>query len=83
MNERHSAEHPTKVNNNSDENGITVITDDDVLLESMGYKKELYRGLDAFANFAFGFTEVAVLPSFISLYTYGLETGGKLTVAVD
>lgn len=63
---------------NSDENASSVIVDDDILLESMGYKKELYRGLDAFANFAFGFTEVAVLPSFISLYTFGLETGGKL-----
>jgi amino acid transporter len=66
---------------NSDENADSAIVDDDILLESMGYKKELYRGLDAFANFAFGFTEVAVLPSFISLYTFGLETGGPAVIA--
>lgn len=73
----HSSINRSLSTSNSDENAITVIMDDDVLLESMGYKKELFRGLGAFANFAFGFTEVAVLPSFISLYTYGLETGGK------
>jgi hypothetical protein len=63
-----------------DENTSLVMTDDDILLERMGYKKELYRGLGSFANFAFGFTEVAVLPSFVGLYTFGLETGGIGTV---
>ena len=43
----------------------------------MGYEKKLHRGLSALSNFAFGFTEVAVLASITSLYGYGLETGGE------
>lgn len=51
--------------------------DDDALLASMGYEKKLHRGLSALSNFAFGFTEVAVLASITSLYGYGLQTGGE------
>jgi hypothetical protein len=51
---------------------------DDALLESMGYEQRLHRGLNTISNFAFGFTEVAILASLTSLYGYGLKTGGKL-----
>jgi hypothetical protein len=50
---------------------------DDLVLKKLGYEQVLHRGLDAFSNFAFGFTEVAVLASFTSQYGYGLQTGGK------
>lgn len=52
--------------------------DDALLLESMGYEQQLHRGLNTISNFAFGFTEVAILASLTSLYGYGLKTGGKL-----
>lgn len=52
---------------------------DDALLESMGYEQQLHRGLNSISNFAFGFTEVAILASLTSLYGYGLKTGGKLS----
>jgi len=52
---------------------------DDALLESMGYEQQLHRGLNMVSNFAFGFTEVAILASLTSLYGYGLKTGGNLT----
>jgi hypothetical protein len=51
--------------------------DDDDSLKKLGYDQVLHRGLSAFSNFAFGFTEVAVLASFTSQYGYGLATGGK------
>ena len=51
--------------------------EDDVGLKRLGYDQVLHRGLNAFSNFAFGFTEVAVLASFTSQYGYGLATGGK------
>ena len=35
-------------------------SEDDLILEKMGYKPVLYRGLGDFTNFAIGFTEVAV-----------------------
>ena len=44
----------------------------------LGYEQVLFRGLSSFSNFAFGFTEVAVLVSFTSQYGYGLQTGGNL-----
>lgn len=50
--------------------------EDDVGLKKLGYDQVLHRGLNAFSNFAFGFTEVAVLASFTSQYGYGLATGG-------
>jgi hypothetical protein len=51
--------------------------DDDDSLKKLGYDQVLHRGLSAFSNFAFGFTEVAVLASFTSQYGFGLATGGK------
>ena len=56
----------------------STIDQDDLLLLKMGYEKKLHRGLTAFSNFAFGFTEVAVFASFTSLYGYGLVTGGNI-----
>lgn len=56
----------------------STFSGDDALLESMGYEQRLHRGLNTISNFAFGFTEVAILASLTSLYGYGLKTGGKL-----
>ena len=39
------------------------VHDDDLILSKMGYKPTLHRGLNSVMNFAFGFVEVAVLPS--------------------
>ena len=50
--------------------------DDDLLLKRLGYTRVLERGLSSFSNFAFGFSEVAVLASVTSLYGQGLQTGG-------
>ena len=58
---------------------MTVGTnDDDLELKKLGYEQKLHRGLNEFSNFAFGFTEVAVLASFTSQYGYGLATGGTV-----
>lgn len=51
--------------------------EEDEGLKRLGYDQVLHRGLSAFSNFAFGFTEVAVLASFTSQYGYGLATGGN------
>ena len=53
---------------------------DDLELKKLGYDQVLHRGLNEFSNFAFGFTEVAVLASFTSQYGYGLQTGGMLRI---
>jgi amino acid transporter len=58
----------------------STAVDDEQILASMGYKQELDRGLGAFMNFAFGFTEVSVLASISSVYSYGLATGGPVVI---
>jgi hypothetical protein len=60
----------------SERNGsqATEADPDDIILSKMGYKQELRRGITAFGNFAFGFTKVAVLASFASVFGYGLTT---------
>ena len=66
--------------NNTVSDTESVVSDDEKILLRMGYKSELYRGLGAFSNFAFGFTEVSVLCSFVSMYSYGLTTGGSAAI---
>jgi hypothetical protein len=47
------------------------------LLRNLGYEQKLFRGLNAFGSFAFGFTEVGIVSSLTSLFGYGLVTGGE------
>ena len=55
---------------------VSSFTKDDIILESMGYKKVLDRGLGIVGNWAFGFSEVAILVSITTLYGGGLRVGG-------
>ena len=71
-NQKNNRENTIDGNNGSD--------DDDRLLEEQGYKQELYRGIGYFSNFAFGFTEVAVIASISGVYGYGLSTGGPVVL---
>jgi amino acid transporter len=54
----------------------SIADSDDLLLKKMGYKPSLFRGLGAMMNFAFGFTEVAVLASICLTFSVGLALGG-------
>lgn len=54
--------------------------EDDRLLAKMGYKQELYRGFNAFMNFSFCFTAVAVISGCSILFPYGLVTGGPVVM---
>ncbi len=42
----------------------------------MGYKQELFRGLNAFMNFSLTFSSIAVLTSLTFVISFGLTTGG-------
>ena len=57
-----------------------LVMTDECIEKASGYKTVLHRGLGAVANFAFGFTEVAVLASFTSLYGTSLSNGGPATL---
>ena len=59
---------------------VAVVMTDECIERASGYKTVLHRGLGAIANFAFGFTEVAVLASFTSSYTSSLALCGPATL---
>ena len=59
---------------------IAVGDEDELELQKMGYKQELYRGFSAFMSFSFCFTAVAVVSSLTGLFTYALETGGPVVI---
>ncbi|MEV3857655.1 amino acid permease [Streptomyces sp. NPDC050095] len=53
----------------------TPIADDD-LLRQLGYKPELTRRMGPFGNFAISFSVISVLSGCMTLYGFGLNTGG-------
>ena len=55
-------------------------SDDNAPMADVGYKQELVRGMDGFMSFAIGFTEVNTIVSVTSVLTYGLVTGGPVTM---
>ena len=57
-----------------------VDEDDDAPMAEIGYKQELDRGMDGFMSFAIGFTEVNAVISVTSVLSYGLITGGPVTI---
>jgi amino acid transporter len=50
--------------------------DDDRLLRELGYEPELSRRMNGFGNFAISFSVISVLSGCMTLYGFGLATGG-------
>ena len=53
---------------------------DDEIMKHSGYEQALHRGLGAMMNFAFGFTEVAILSSLCITFQVGLTNGGPVVI---
>jgi amino acid permease (GABA permease) len=49
---------------------------DEALLHSLGYAQELRRRMGGFSNFAVSFTIISILSGCLTLYGYGMNTGG-------
>src|SRR5215467_4529447 len=47
-------------------------------LHRMGYAQELRRRMSTFSNFAVSFTIISILSGCLTLYGYGMNTGGPL-----
>jgi amino acid permease (GABA permease) len=52
------------------------VDDDSKRLHQLGYAQELKRTMSAFSNFAVSFTIISVLSGCLTLYGFGLDTGG-------
>ena len=60
----------------TDENRTT----DEQRLHELGYAQELARTMSGFSNFAVSFTIISILSGCLTLYGYGLNTGGPVLI---
>lgn len=54
---------------------------DERRLHELGYAQELRRHMSAFSNFAVSFTIISILSGCLTLYGYGLNTGGPVLIS--
>jgi amino acid transporter len=59
-----------------------AVLDDEAELRKLGYKQQLRRSMSAFGNFALSFSIISILTGAVSLYGFGLNRGGPITMAV-
>jgi amino acid permease (GABA permease) len=57
-----------------------ALTDDERRLHQLGYAQELRRHMSGFSNFAVSFTIISILSGCLTLYGYGLNTGGPVLI---
>ncbi len=55
---------------------------DDERLHEMGYAQELLRNMGGFSNFAVSFTIVSILSGCLTLYLFGMNTGGPIAMNI-
>src|SRR5260370_6301744 len=48
----------------------------------MGYAQELARRMSTFSNFAVSFTIISILSGCLTLYAYGMSTGGPIIMNI-
>jgi amino acid permease (GABA permease) len=56
------------------------LTDDEKRLHELGYAQELRRHMSGFTNFAVSFTIISILSGCLTLYGYGMNTGGPVLI---
>jgi len=57
-------------------------TDDTRRLHELGYAQELARRMSGFSNFAVSFTIISILSGCLTLYGYGMSTGGPAAINI-
>ena len=55
-------------------------SDDSRRLNELGYAQELHRNMSAFSNFAVSFTIISILSGCLTLYAFGMNTGGPAVI---
>ncbi|MEY9934007.1 amino acid permease (GABA permease) [Catenulispora sp. GP43] len=56
------------------------LEDDEQRLHEMGYAQELARSMSGFSNFAVSFSIISILSGCLTLYGYGMTTGGPAMI---
>ncbi len=63
-----------------DNAGPAPMTDDEQRLHQLGYAQELSRTMSGFSNFAVSFTIISILSGCLTLYGFGMNTGGPAMI---
>ncbi len=63
-----------------DNAGSAPMTDDEQRLHQLGYAQELSRTMSGFSNFAVSFTIISILSGCLTLYGFGMNTGGPAMI---
>jgi amino acid permease (GABA permease) len=56
------------------------LSSDEETLHQMGYAQELRRRMSGFSNFAVSFTIISILSGCLTLYSFGMLTGGPVVI---
>jgi amino acid permease (GABA permease) len=59
---------------------VQTASDDERRLHELGYAQELRRRMSGFSNFAVSFTIISILSGCMTLYGYGMLTGGPAII---
>src|SRR5258707_5104766 len=58
----------------------SAVLSDEEELHQLGYAQELRRRMSGFSNFAVSFTIISILSGCLTLYGYGMATGGPVVI---
>src|SRR5712692_12025999 len=61
---------------------VPAADEDERRLHRMGYAQELRRRMSGFSNFAVSFTIISILSGCLTLYGYGMNTGGPIIMNI-
>ncbi|HEX9042148.1 MAG TPA: amino acid permease [Trebonia sp.] len=64
----------------ADETAAVAVDADQQRLHELGYAQELRRHMSGFSNFAVSFTIISILSGCLTLYGYGMNTGGPVLI---
>jgi amino acid permease (GABA permease) len=63
-----------------DTTNATPASEDEKRLHELGYAQELSRRMSGFSNFAVSFTIISILSGCLTLYQFGMNTGGPVMI---
>jgi amino acid permease (GABA permease) len=63
-----------------DTTNATPASEDEKRLHELGYAQELARRMSGFSNFAVSFTIISILSGCLTLYQFGMNTGGPVMI---
>src|SRR6266702_7377975 len=61
---------------------VPTASDDERRLHELGYAQELRRRMSGFSNFAVSFTIISILSGALTLYLFGMTTGGPIIMNI-